>query len=168
MLRQDTCEAEQVTCKWMQPGRGNASAPQARGDCKRINTLQRGLLQNAVREPVLPTAALQQRQAGTPRGRCPWGPCAGPRGIELLQAAPLPPAPAQPQPRAAGPWEQPPQLLRLQDWKEVRSDRVDQISGHPKNNNNPPFSLAALPHAHLPCLNWKIKSLLRSAGRFSR
>lgn len=96
-------------------------------------------------------------------GTLPWGPCTGLSGIELPRLCHCP----QPLPRAARLWEQPPQLLQLQGCKEVRSDRVGQISGHPKNNNHPPFSLAALPHTHLPCLNWKIESLLRSAGRFS-
>lgn len=42
---------------------------------------------------------------------------------------------------------------------------MDQILVTLKTTTIPPFSLAALPHTHLPCLNWKIKSLFHSAGR---
>lgn len=62
--KQNTREAEQVMCKWTEPGRGNASVPQARGDCRRINTSQQGLLQNALCEPVLPAVTLQQGHLG--------------------------------------------------------------------------------------------------------
>lgn len=88
--KQDTHEAEQVMCKWTEPGRGNASAPQARGDCRRINTSQRGLLQNALCEPVLPAVTLQQGHLGDialgTLHRAEWH--------RAATAVPLPPAPA--------------------------------------------------------------------------